>query len=66
MAKPPKKKPAKKKKLTRAQQIDRAVLLAQTGVKGAKKAPKNPYPPGSARAKYWKRRQDDKKKMKKK
>lgn len=29
-------------------------------VKKKKKRPKNPYPPGSARAKYWERRQRDK------
>ena len=45
--------------------IDDAVDKATAPGKKAIPAPKNPYKPGSARAKYWKRRQADKTKMKK-
>ena len=47
----------------RADYIDNAVEEAQKGKpakKKPKKKPKNPYPPGSARAKLWARRQAEK------
>ena len=47
---------------SRREKIDNAVEGAQKGKKKKAPAPKNPYPAGSARAKYWARRQADKKK----
>ncbi len=44
----------------RASYIDKAVDQAQTGKPKKKEKPKNPYPKGSARAKYWDRRQREK------
>ncbi len=50
---------------SRRAQIDKAVDAATApGKKKKAPAPKNPYPAGSARAKYWTRRQTDKTKMK--
>ena len=50
----------------RRAQIDAAVNAAHDQAKKKKKtAPKNPHKPGSARAKYWARRQAEGTKMKK-